>query len=150
MTRPIGVAADHGGKVLKSRIRAFLTRLGFEVVDFGVEESSTASVDYPDYAKLLCEAILAGRLDSGILICGSGIGMSIAANRYPGIRAALVWSTETAALAKQHNHANVLCLGERVLNHDEALSFVETWLSAVPETRHKTRIEKLDRLYSSH
>ena len=105
----IGIAADHGGFALKYAVVAELKALGFEVLDLGTD--SEEPVDYPDMAETLIEAFKDGRVSRGFLICGTGIGISIAANRHPGIRAALCYDTDTAALARQHNDANIMCLG---------------------------------------
>jgi ribose 5-phosphate isomerase B len=144
MNLEIGIASDHGGKVLKDKITRFLKEKAYTFKDFGVPLDSTESVDYPDYAKELCEQVSSGRLKRGILVCGSGIGMSIAANKHAGVRAALITDLYTARLSRLHNDANVLCLGERVLNHDRALDMVETWLATEFEGgRHQARLDKI-------
>lgn len=144
MSESVGIASDHGGRILKDKVCQFLRSLGIEVVDFGVPTDAAQSVDYPDYAAKLAHEVSLGRLPRGILICGTGIGMSIAANKVKGIRAALVWDEFTARMCKQHNDANILCLGERVLNHDRALEFVRLWLTTEFEgSRHQTRLDKI-------
>lgn len=144
MSQQIGIASDHGGKVLKDKITRFLKEQNLQVHDLGIPLDSSASVDYPDYASQLSKLISEGKLKRGILVCGSGIGMSIAANRFPGIRAALVTDVFTAKMCRLHNDANVLCLGERVVNHDRALDFVQLWLTTEFEGgRHQNRLDKL-------
>ena len=110
----VGIASDHGGNTLTEQITDFLTRKNHTVIDFGTY--SITSWDYPDYANLVCDAVEHNEVKYGILICGTGIGMSMAANRNPAIRAGLCKDTETASLTRQHNNANVLCLGARVTN----------------------------------
>lgn len=147
MSQRIGIASDHGGRVLKEKVSQFLRSLGLEVVDFGVPVDAAQSVDYPDYAASLAQEVSQGHLPRGILICGTGIGMSIAANKIPHIRAALVWDEFTARMCKQHNNANIICLGERVLNHDRAIEFVRLWLHTEFEgSRHQTRLDKISAL----
>jgi len=144
MSERIGIASDHGGRVLKEKVSQFLRSLGKEVVDFGVPLDAAQSVDYPDYAATLAKEVSQGQIPRGILICGTGIGMSIAANKIPGVRAALVWDDFTARMSRNHNDANVLCLGERVLDHDRALDFVRIWLDSEFEgSRHQTRLDKI-------
>ncbi|MFH1803499.1 MAG: ribose 5-phosphate isomerase B [Pseudomonadota bacterium] len=139
---PIAIAADHGGVDLKSSIVALLHGQGHGVLDLGTDGS--ASVDYPDYAYAVAHAIKSGKADYGILICGSGIGMSIAANRYPEIRAALVHDRLSAELCRQHNNANVLCLGARLLGEATALDCVKAFVTTEFEGgRHQGRIDKL-------
>jgi ribose 5-phosphate isomerase B len=144
MSERIGIASDHGGRVLKEKVSQFLRSIGKEVVDFGVPLDAAQSVDYPDYAAILAKEISQGQIPRGILICGTGIGMSIAANKIPGVRAALVWDDFTARMSRNHNDANVICLGERVLNHDRALDFVRIWLDSKFEgSRHQARLAKI-------
>ncbi|MCC9622915.1 ribose 5-phosphate isomerase B [Thalassospira sp. MA62] len=140
--KTLAVATDHGGVQLKSAIIDDLKKRGFEVLDLGTNGSE--SVDYPDYAKLVVKAILDGKAEAGILICGSGIGMSIAANRYPEIRAALVHDRLSTELCRQHNNANVLCLGARLLGDATALDCVDAFVSTEFEGgRHALRVAKL-------
>jgi ribose 5-phosphate isomerase B len=147
MAKTIALASDHGGRQLKQKIKEFLTTLPVEVKDFGVAPDSTASVDYPDFASQVAHAVSKKQVDCGILLCGTGIGMSIAANKVDGIRAALVWDEFTARMSRAHNDANVLCMGERVINHDRALDFVKIWLDTpFEEGRHQHRLEKLHKL----
>jgi ribose 5-phosphate isomerase B len=145
MDQIIGIASDHGGRDLRLHISHYLKTLGYEVRDFGVEEGVAGSVDYPDYAGLLAESISSQKLTRGILVCGTGIGMSIAANKFPGVRAALVWDEYTAHMSRLHNNANILCLGARVLNHDRALDLVKVWLETPFEgSRHQSRLDKIE------
>lgn len=139
----IALGADHGGYELKETVKKFLSEKGYEVEDVGTYGSE--SVDYPDYAQKAVEAILEKRADAGILICGSGIGISIAANRFKGIRAALCSEPYSAKLSRQHNNANVLCMGGRLVGDNMAIEIVETWLNTEFEGgRHQRRIDKLD------
>lgn len=142
----IAMASDHAGYQLKSFLVKNLRLSGMEVVDLGAPNGE-ASVDYPDFAKLLAEQVNLKLVDAGIAICGTGIGMNIAMNRYPTIRAACVWSEFTAQMAKAHNDANVICLGARILMEDEALKLVRVWMRTEFEAgRHKKRLEKLARM----
>jgi len=135
------IGADHGGFELKQVVVGLLERLDYDVDDIGCH--SPVSVDYPDFAETVCAAVLAGRADCGILICGTGIGMSMAANRYRGIRAAVCHDEYTARLSRQHNNANVLCFGARVIGPGVAESLVQTWLaSSFDGGRHQHRIAK--------
>ncbi len=136
----IAIGADHGGFHLKEMIRVLVEELGHEVRDLGCY--STASVDYPDLAKLVCENVEAGTADRGILICGTGLGMSMAANRYVHVRAALCHDHYTARMSREHNNANVLCMGERVIGLGVAEDIVRTWLAVeFSGGRHLGRIE---------
>lgn len=122
----IALGCDHGGFALKKEIKHFLVSAGHEVHDVGCH--SEESVDYPDLADKVCKELIDGRSAYGILVCGTGIGMSIAANRYRQIRAALCHEAFTAKMSREHNDANVLCLGARVLGVGIALDIVATWL----------------------
>ena len=136
----IAIGADHGGFHLKEMIRVLVEELRHEVKDVGCY--STASVDYPDLAKLVCEKVDAGIVDRGILICGTGLGMSMAANRYEHVRAALCHDHYTARMSREHNNANVLCMGERVIGFGVAEDIVRTWLAVeFSGGRHLGRIE---------
>jgi ribose 5-phosphate isomerase B len=138
----IALASDHAGFVEKERLKPLLQELGFEFQDFGT--CSDDSVDYPDYALQVGEAVAAGRLDQGILVCGSGIGMAITANKVDGVRAALAWSEETARLARQHNDANVLTIGARTTAAAEIPKIIRAWFGSTFEGgRHVRRIEKI-------
>jgi len=137
------LASDHGGLELKNLLVDWLRKNKIEFHDAGT--NSAESVDYPDYARLVAEGLLSGQFERGVLVCGTGIGMSIAANRYRGIRAALCHSTYTARMCRLHNDANVLCLGGRVLGSGEALEILETFLNTEFEGgRHQRRLEKID------
>ena len=147
----IALAADHGGYELKDAIKEHLKgRLGpdgekFKIVDLGT--SSSDSVDYPAYGKACGEAVASGKAALGIVCCGSGIGISIAANKVKGVRCALCTSTEMAALCKQHNNANILALGGRTTPEDLAIEIVDTWLDSEFEGgRHQRRIDMLDEM----
>ena len=136
----VAVGSDHGGFRLKAAIVTRLRQQGIEVKDMGTD--SGASVDYPEFARAVCRAVAAGECDRGILVCGTGIGMSMVANREPAIRAALCHDAYTARMSREHNDANVLCLGERVLGEGVALDLVDVWL-ATPFAggRHLRRIQ---------
>lgn len=137
----IVVGADHGGYTLKNLIAQWLKEQGHSVVDVGC--NSDESVDYPDYALKAVDEIIKGSSEFGILVCGTGIGMSIAANRHYGIRAANCFDENTAALSREHNNANILCLGSRVLDDDTALKMVKIWLDTeFGGGRHQKRIDK--------
>ena len=141
MTQSIGIASDHGGIDLKSHIIRTLSNLSF--VDYGTQSSE--SVHYPHFADALCKNILDGSVHQGILICGTGIGISMRANRYTGIRAALVYDEFTAEMAKAHNNANILCLGGRTTSDEAAISLINTWLTTdFEDGRHQTRIDLID------
>ena len=139
------IASDHAGLELKEKIKARSSDLGVTFTDLGTHTSE--SVDYPDYANRLSQKLIELGADShlGILICGSGVGVSIAANRYPEIRAVLAESPEVATLAREHNHANVLCLGSRILSPEKALATVKAFLAGQEDqgARHLNRIKKL-------
>lgn len=138
----IALGADHGGFALKDRIAAHLRERGHEVMDFGT--GGPESVDYPDYARQTAQAVAAGQCARGIVVCGTGIGVSIAANKVAGIRAALCTDSYMARMSRQHNDANVLALGARVLGEGLALDIVDAWLSAEFEGgRHARRIAKI-------
>jgi len=140
LTTNILIASDHAGFALKQYLLGEIFSKDLKIEDLGAY--SDEAVDYPDLAKILCEKIIKNHSCFGILICGSGIGMSIAANRFKGIRAALCYSSKAAKLARQHNDANVLVLGSRFINQDRALQTVNTFLSEKFEGgRHERRIE---------
>ena len=137
----IAIAADHGGFALKEALKQHYTTL--DLIDYGTD--SVDSVDYPDYAQKVVRAILTGQADLGILICGTGIGISIAANRYKGIRAALLYSAEAAQLAKAHNNANILVFGGRTMAVDDVIKRIDIFLQTEYEGgRHQRRLNKLD------
>ena len=138
----IAIGSDHGGFVLKQFLVSKLAGFGHEVLDHGCH--SDASVDYPDFADAVSAAVLSGEADAGILVCGTGIGMSMAANRHGGIRAALCHDEYTARMSREHNDANILCLGDRVLGKGVAEGIVNVWLeSTFQGGRHQQRIAKI-------
>ena len=137
----IAVASDHAALAHKRAIIAHLTGLGHQVEDFGTD--SEASCDYPDYAGPACMSVAKGSNGAAVLICGSGIGVSIVANKVPGIRCALAHSVDTARLGKEHNNAQALALGARIVDIPTALAMVDAWLNATFETRHQRRIDKI-------
>ena len=142
--KTVAVAVDHGGHSLKQACIDEIRRAGCDALDLGTD--GLEPVDYADFAFRLVDALAAGQADSGILVCGTGIGVSIAANRHPGIRAALCYDEETAALARRHNDANVMCLGGRKTAEETARAMVGVFLSAEFEGgRHERRIAKLER-----
>jgi ribose 5-phosphate isomerase B len=139
----IALGADHGGVALKNRLATALIAAGHQLMDFGTD--GPASVDYPDFAHAVCEAVAGKRADYGILVCGTGIGMSIAANRNPAIRCALVHDVTTARLTRAHNDANVLALGARITGEEVALDVLQTFLETPFEGgRHERRLAKLN------
>lgn len=146
MSKPIAIAADHGGVDYKERIAEMLRTEGRAVLDFGT--FSNESTDYPDVAHKAADAVSTGESDVAIIVCGSGIGVSIVANKVDGIRAACCLTPEMAQLAREHNHANVLTLGERLIDWDTARQIVEAFLATPhsPEDRHIRRVEKIHRL----
>jgi ribose 5-phosphate isomerase B len=140
---PIALGADHAGVALKDRLVAALVAAGREVLDLGTH--GTASVDYPDFGHAVALALLDGRAGAGILVCGTGIGMSITANRHHGIRCALAHDVTTARLARQHNDANILAMGERVIGIEVALDTMTAFLATPFEGgRHARRIGRID------
>ena len=142
MTKKILLASDHGGVDLKNALVEYTTELGFEAIDLG--PFNTDSVDYPDYANLLADKVSDGTADSGVLVCGSGIGISIAANRHSHIRCALVTNPTEARLCREHNDANVLALGARVIGIERAKENVKIFLNTKFEGgRHQNRIDKM-------
>ncbi len=145
MSEQIWVGADHAGFDLKQKLVAELKRLGYEPVDVGPKTLDPQD-DFPDYAKPVAEAVSDGKVKRGVLTCGTGLGMSYAANRFPHVRAALVWTPEIAALSRKHNDANVLVLASRFTNESQALDILHTWLDTPFEGgRHQRRVEKIDR-----
>ena len=147
MTMKIALAADHAGYEEKEKIKKTLDELGVEYEDMGT--ASTDSVDYPDYAKKVGEAVSHGDYAQGLLVCGSGTGMAIAANKIKGVRAAVAWSPDIARLARQHNDANVLALPARFMSDEEAAGVLKAWFDADFEGgRHARRVEKIVELES--
>lgn len=141
----IAVASDHAGFQYKEKTKAFLTQLGQEYRDFGT--ATAASVDYPDFAHAASEAVSSGLCELGIIICGSGIGVSIVANKHKGIRAAACESVTAAELSRRHNNANVLCFGERLVGWGVAEDMIKVFLTTNFEAgRHTQRVEKIHSL----
>ncbi len=138
----IGIGSDHGGLELKEKVKKHLMSRGIEVVDFGTHTSD--SVDYPDMAKPVCAAVLENEVDCGILFCGTGIGISIAANKHKGIRAALCSDVYSAKMAKLHNNAQIICMGGRVIGEDLACMIADAWIDTEFEgDRHIRRLNKI-------
>ncbi len=138
----IAIASDHGGFNLKNKIIEFLEAEKIAYQDFGVNGNQT--VDYPDFGEKVALAVVSGEFDKGICICGTGIGIGIAANKVPGIRAALCHDTFSARASREHNDANILCMGERVIGTGVALEIVKVWLEAeFAGNRHSLRLQKL-------
>ena len=144
MSERIPIASDHAGFELKERLRVSLAEMGFDVADIGTH--STASTDYSDYAHPLAQEVSNGEAERGVLLCGTGLGMSYTANRYPGVRAAVAWTPEIAALARKHNDANVLVLPARFVSDEDAVAILKAWLDTDFEGgRHTRRVEKIER-----
>lgn len=140
----IPIASDHAGFELKEKLASYLASLGYEVENLGT--SSPASTDYPDYAHPLAREVSEGEVKRGVLLCGTGLGMSYVANRYPNVRAAVVWTPEVAEMARRHNDANVLVLPARFVSEAEARHILETWLNTPFDGgRHVPRVEKIER-----
>lgn len=138
----IVLGSDHGGFELKEAIKALLFERGIVVEDLGTNNGD--SVDYPDFGERVAYKVSRGEAEKGVLVCGTGIGMSIVANKFPGVRAALVADPYTAKMAKQHNNANILVLGGRVIDENEAREMIETWLDSDFEGgRHQARLDKI-------
>jgi len=141
----IALGNDHRGNILKKSIAEFLASRGYTTFDFGY--NGDGKVDYPDYATRVAEAVLGKKADYGILICGSGIGMSITANKYAGIRAALCCNVEMARRARMHNDANILCLGADILDIPSALEITYTFINTYFEGgRHQNRLDKISKI----
>jgi len=139
----VALASDHAGFAEKERLKPLLEELGLDVADLGTV--SEDSVDYPDYARKVAEEVSNGRADQGVLVCGSGTGMAITANKVPGIRAAVAWSEETAKLARQHNDANVMAIGARTTPSEHIPAIVRAWFGANFEGgRHAERVRKIE------
>ena len=142
MVSTIALGADHAGYGLKEALKSWLINHGYQVLDLGTH--STESVDYPDYAALVAESVADHKVERGLLVCGTGIGMSIAANKVPGVRAALCADLYTARMSREHNDANVLVLGGRLMGADMAADILQAWLeTAFAGGRHARRIEKI-------
>jgi ribose 5-phosphate isomerase B len=141
----IGLACDHGGFELKEELKAFLKSSGVEPIDMGTFNEE--SVDYPDFGVLVAEKVSRGELERGILICGTGIGMAIVANKFPGVRAALANDLYSARCSREHNDANVLVIGGRIIGREVAVEIVKVWLNTpFSGGRHQRRIDKIKAL----
>ena len=139
----IPIASDHAGFAMKQALAGTLREMGYDVQDLGT--TSEASVDYPDFAHPLAKEVSDGQVRRGVLLCGTGLGMSYVANRYPHVRAAVVWSPEVASLARKHNDANVLVLPARCISNDEGKAILKTFLDTPFEGgRHERRVEKIE------
>ena len=144
MSETIPIASDHAGIEMKSRLVTELKKLGYNPDDLGGKDPNSAD-DYPDYAHPLAKEVSEGKAKRGILLCGSGVGMDIVANRYPGVRAALAWEPEIGELSRRHNDSNILVLPARFMSDDTALKTMKAWLDAKFEGgRHERRIDKID------
>ncbi|MEA5114319.1 MAG: ribose 5-phosphate isomerase B [Geobacteraceae bacterium] len=142
MERVIALGSDHGGYELKEAVKTLLVERGIPVLDVGTNNGD--SVDYPDFGEKVARKVSRGEAEKGVLVCGTGIGMSIVANKFPGVRAALAADPYMAKMAKQHNNANILVLGGRVIDEDEAREMVATWLDSDFEGgRHQGRLDKI-------
>ena len=145
----IALASDHAGYAEKERLKTVLTDLGVEFDDLGT--ASEESVDYPDYARRVAEEVAEGRVEQGLLVCGSGTGMAITANKVHGVRAAVAWSEEIARLARRHNNANVLAIGARTTPADEIPKIIRAWFSTEFEGgRHAARVAKISEVEQSN
>jgi ribose 5-phosphate isomerase B len=143
MTERIPIASDHAGYEMKGHISRALAALGFDVQDLGT--TSPASTDYPDYGHPLAEQVSSGTVKRGVLMCGTGLGMSYVANRHPHVRAAVAWTPEIAALARKHNDANVLVLPARFISEEDGVAILKAWLDTPFEGgRHERRVEKIE------
>lgn len=139
----IAIATDHAGFQLKEALKAHLTSQGHDVVDFGTD--SDEAVDYPDFIRLAADSVAGGDAEVGIVLGGSGNGEAMVANKVKGVRCALCWNKDSARLAKEHNNANMISLGARMVSEAEAMQIVDTWMSATFEGgRHVRRIEKIE------
>lgn len=139
--KKLAFGTDHAAAEVRNTVKEYLTSIGYEVEDFGYE--GEGSCDYPDFAVKVAEAVKTGKADKGVLICGTGIGMSIAANKVHGIIAAPCWDEDTAKLIAQHNGANIICLGSRTATVSEICSRIKIFLETEFEKRHAKRIEKI-------
>jgi ribose 5-phosphate isomerase B len=141
----IAIGSDHAGFPVKEDLKKALAARGHDVLDVGTH--SIERTDYPDYAHLVGKAVAGGRAERGILVCATGIGVCIAANKVPGVRAALPYSEETARLSRAHNDSNVLCLGGRTMDMDLATKMLDAWLATPFDGgRHKPRVDKLEKI----
>ena len=145
----VALGADHAGWKLKEALKSWLMEGGYQVLDFGTH--SPDSVDYPDYAQQVGESVAVGKVDRGVLVCGTGIGMAMAANKVPGVRAALCGDLYTARMSREHNDANVLVLGGRLMGADMAADILHAWLETdFAGGRHARRVEKIADIERRH
>ena len=148
MKKPIVIGSDHTGFALKEELKKLLLERGEGILDVGPDKQDPT--DYPDYGSRVAEKVSSSSVERGVLICGTGIGMAIVANKYPGVRAALVLNETMARAAKEHNDANILCLPARIINAEEAKNLLKVWLDAKFEAgRHARRVEKISGLESA-
>lgn len=141
----IGIGSDHGGYELKEELKKFMEKNGIEVVDYGTD--GKASVDYPDYGKRVAKAVISGEVERAVVICGTGIGISISANKVKGIRCALCGDTYSARMSREHNDANMLALGGRVLGVGLAIEILIAWLEGkFHGGRHQLRVDKISEI----
>lgn len=144
MSETIPIASDHAGVEMKNRLVSELKKMGYEPVDLGSKDPNQQD-DYPDYGHTVAREVSKGEVKRGILLCGSGVGMDIVANRYPGVRAALAWEPEIGALSRRHNDSNVLVLPARFMTDDDAIKTMKEWLDTKFEGgRHERRVQKID------
>jgi ribose 5-phosphate isomerase B len=145
----IALGADHAGFELKEALKAWLIDHGYQVLDYGTH--STESVDYPDYAAQVAEAVANQKVERGVLVCGTGIGMAMAANKVPGVRAALCHDLYAARMSREHNDANVLTLGGRLMGPEMALDILRIWIETeFAGGRHRRRVDKIDDIERHH
>jgi ribose 5-phosphate isomerase B len=145
LAEKIFIGADHAGFALKQKLVAELKKMGYEPVDVGPKDLDPAD-DFPDFAKPVAKAVSNGEVKRGVLTCGTGLGMSYTANRYPKVRAAVAWSPEVAEMSRKHNDANVLVLPARFVSEDEGLAILHKWLETNFEGgRHQRRVEKIEK-----
>jgi len=141
----IAIGCDHAGVELKNELLSLLNNLRIQYIDYGTD--SPESVDYPDFGEKVSDAVSSGKIESGILICGTGIGMSIVANKFPGVRASLCNDLFTAKMSRLHNDANILVIGGRIVGKDLAKEIVKTWVSTPFEgDRHRRRLDKMTKI----
>lgn len=149
MVSTVALGADHAGFELKEALKAWLIEGGYQVLDFGTH--SPESVDYPDYAVQVAEAVAGHKVERGVLVCGTGIGMAISANKMPGVRAALCSDLYTARMSREHNDANILTLGGRLMGREMALDILRMWLETeFLGGRHQRRVDKIDEIERRH
>ena len=141
----IGLGADHGGYKLKEEIKKYLDEKNIQYIDYGTYNEERT--DYPIYAKKVCESVQKGECDNGILVCGTGFGMTIYANKFKGIRCASCWNTDVAKLFKEHNNGNVIALPGRFIDASEAINIIEAWLDAkFMSERHTDRLQMIENI----